>query len=108
MVAASSAADRGRDVQVPTSPQLGDVSADPTQAAAILLPILVVMDALVVKTYWGIFDRRALYLLLPGAVVGIGIGYLSAEAMNEHYMRILIGDIGLRIQHQHHDIGFLD
>jgi uncharacterized protein len=67
----------------------------PTQAAAILLPILVVMDALVVKAYWGVFDRRALYLLLPGALLGIGIGYLSAEAMNEHYMRILIGMLSL-------------
>jgi uncharacterized protein len=67
----------------------------PTQAAAILLPILVVMDALVVKAYWGVFDRRALNLLLPGALVGIGIGYLSVEAMNEHYMRILIGVLSL-------------
>ena len=67
----------------------------PTQAAAILLPILVVMDALVVKTYWGVFDKQALYLLLPGALVGIGIGYLTAEAMNEHYMRILIGVLSL-------------
>lgn len=67
----------------------------PTQAAAILLPILVVMDILVIKTYWGVFDRRALYLLLPGALVGVGVGYLSAEAMNEHYMRILIGVLSL-------------
>jgi len=67
----------------------------PTQAAAILLPILVVMDALVVKTYWGVFDRKALLLLLPAALVGIGIGYVSAEAMNEHYMRILIGVMSL-------------
>jgi uncharacterized membrane protein YfcA len=67
----------------------------PTQAAAILLPILVVMDVLVIKAYWGVFDRKALYLLLPGAVVGVGIGYLSAEVMNEHYMRILIGVLSL-------------
>ncbi|CAA0088229.1 Uncharacterised protein [Halioglobus japonicus] len=67
----------------------------PTQAAAILLPILVVMDMLVVKTYWGIFDRRALVLLLPGAMVGVTVGYFSAEAMNEHYMRILIGVLSL-------------
>ena len=67
----------------------------PTQAAAILLPILVVMDAFVVKTYWGVFDRRALRLLLPGALVGIAIGYATAEAMNEHYMRILIGALSL-------------
>jgi uncharacterized membrane protein YfcA len=67
----------------------------PTQAAAILLPILVIMDMLVVKTYWGLFDRRALTVLLPGAVVGIGLGYLSAESMNEHYMRLLIGSVSL-------------
>lgn len=67
----------------------------PTQAAAILLPILVVMDMLVVRTYWGVYDRGALLVLLPGAVVGIGIGYLSAEAMNEHYMRMLIGALSL-------------
>lgn len=67
----------------------------PTQAAAILLPILVVMDMLVVKTYWGIFDRRALILLLPGAMLGVTVGYFSAEAMNEHYMRVLIGVLSL-------------
>lgn len=31
----------------------------PVQAAAILLPILVVMDAVVVRTFWGNFDWRA-------------------------------------------------
>ena len=67
----------------------------PTQAAAILLPILVVMDAFVVKTYWGVFDRTALLYLLPGALLGILIGFLSADAMNEHYMRILIGVLAL-------------
>ena len=63
----------------------------PTQAAAILLPILVVMDAVVVRTYWGVFDRRALQLLLPGALVGIGLGFLTAGAMDDNYMRVLVG-----------------
>ena len=67
----------------------------PTQAAAILLPILVVMDVLVVKTYWGVFNKTALKYLLPPAVVGIGIGYLSAELMNDNYLRLLIGCISL-------------
>ena len=67
----------------------------PTQAAAILLPILVVMDAVVVKTYWGVFDGRALRLLLPGAVVGIGIGYVTADAMSDDYLRILVGLLSL-------------
>jgi uncharacterized membrane protein YfcA len=67
----------------------------PTQAAAILLPILVVMDVVVVKTYWGTFDRRALQLLMPPALLGIFAGYLFAEAMNEHYMRLLMGILAL-------------
>ncbi|RLA45144.1 MAG: sulfite exporter TauE/SafE family protein [Gammaproteobacteria bacterium] len=67
----------------------------PTQAAAILLPILVVMDVLAVRAYWGISDRRALHILLPGALVGVAIGYFTAEVMNEHYMRVLIGVISL-------------
>jgi uncharacterized membrane protein YfcA len=67
----------------------------PVQAAAILLPILVVMDAFVVKSYWGIFDRRALKLLLPGALCGVVIGYLSAEAMSEAWLRILVGLLAL-------------
>jgi uncharacterized membrane protein YfcA len=67
----------------------------PAKAAAILLPILVVMDVLVVKTYWGLFDRRALQLLLPGAVIGILIGYFLADTMNDSYMRILIGVLAL-------------
>lgn len=67
----------------------------PTRAAAILLPILVVMDVLVVKTYWGIYDRRALELLLPGAVLGTLLGYLSVGAMNDDYMRIMIGSLAL-------------
>lgn len=63
----------------------------PTQAAAIMLPILVAMDIFVLRTYWGLFDARALKLLLPGAMVGIALGYFTAEVMNEHYMRLLIG-----------------
>ncbi|MCX2980332.1 sulfite exporter TauE/SafE family protein [Halieaceae bacterium IMCC14734] len=63
----------------------------PTQAAAILLPILVVMDAQVVRTYWGHFDRRALRILLPGAMVGIALGYLSVGYMNDDHIRVVIG-----------------
>jgi uncharacterized membrane protein YfcA len=65
----------------------------PTQAAAILLPILVVMDAFVVKTYWGVYDRLALKLLLPGAMLGILLGYLTADAMSDDWMRVVIGII---------------
>jgi uncharacterized membrane protein YfcA len=67
----------------------------PTLAAAILLPILVVMDGLVLKTYWGLFDGRALRILLPGALVGIAVGYYSAHLVDEDMMRLIVGLISL-------------
>jgi uncharacterized membrane protein YfcA len=84
----------GGPVAVLTVPLMALVMP-PAQAAAIILPILVVMDALVVKTYWGVYDRTALKLLIPGALVGVLVGYLLAGAMNEHYLRILIGALSL-------------
>jgi len=67
----------------------------PAQAAAILLPILVVMDMVVVYSYRGHFDRTALRLLLPGAVLGLLAGYLLADAMNDTLMRLLVGVVAL-------------
>lgn len=67
----------------------------PAQAAAILLPILVVMDIFVVKTYWGHYDRHALRLLLPWALLGIVLGWLSVSIMNDDLLRVLIGLMSL-------------
>lgn len=67
----------------------------PAQAAAILLPILVVMDMVVVYSYRGQFDRRALELLLPGALLGIALGFVLAGVMNESLMRLLVGCVAL-------------
>jgi len=67
----------------------------PAQAAAILLPIIVVMDLVVIYSFRGHFDRRALKLLLPGALVGVLVGYLLADAMNDDVMRILVGTVAL-------------
>lgn len=67
----------------------------PTLAAGILLPILVVMDGLVIRTYWGVFDSRALRILLPGALVGIAMGYFTADLMSDDVMRLVVGVISL-------------
>ena len=67
----------------------------PAQAAAIMLPILVVMDFVVIYSFRGHFDRRALQLLLPGAMVGVLGGYLLADAMDDNVMRMLVGVVAL-------------
>lgn len=74
---------------------LMSILMSPSQAAAILLPILVVMDVFVLRTYWGKFDRTAVKILLPAALVGIGVGYLLAQGLSDSGMRIVIGVITL-------------
>lgn len=67
----------------------------PAQAAAILLPILIVMDMVVVYSYRGQFEARALRLLLPGALLGLLAGYLLANFVNDAMMRLLVGVVAL-------------
>lgn len=67
----------------------------PIQAAGIMLPILLVMDATSLYAYRGIYDKRNLMLLLPCAVVGILIGTLTAQFINDNWVRIIVGTIAI-------------
>lgn len=67
----------------------------PVQAAAILLPILVVMDVVVVRTFWGHFDWPALRRLLPGAVLGVVLGYYTVGLLDESALRLLVGIVAV-------------
>ncbi|MEZ5758469.1 MAG: sulfite exporter TauE/SafE family protein [Emcibacteraceae bacterium] len=64
---------------------------DPRQAAAIMLPILCVMDVFAVKAFWGKWDRKALISLVPGAVLGIVIGTITFRYLNADMIRIIVG-----------------
>ena len=67
----------------------------PVQAAGILLPILIASDAISLWTWWGSWDRRTLALMLPGAVLGIGIGWLTAAFVSDDAVRLIVGIIAL-------------
>jgi uncharacterized protein len=67
----------------------------PVQAAGILLPILLVSDAISLWTWWGSWDKRTLALMLPGAVVGIGVGWLTAAYVSDDAVRLIVGVIAL-------------
>src|SRR6188474_2908057 len=45
----------------------------PVQGAAILLPILVVMDIVSLWSWRGVYDRSILKSMMPGAMIGIGL-----------------------------------
>lgn len=62
-------------------------------AAAILLPLLIVCDVFAVAHYRRTFHRRSIKLLLPGAAVGIGVGaaFFGYFATNERVLQIGLG-----------------
>ncbi|MCX2725356.1 sulfite exporter TauE/SafE family protein [Roseibium salinum] len=67
----------------------------PLQAAGIMLPILIVMDAVALIAYKGRADWRSLSILLPAAVLGIGIGWATAAYVNDAFVILLIGIMSL-------------
>ncbi len=71
------------------------LAVPPVQAAAILLPILIVMDMVSLWAWRGFYDRRTLAILLPGAVIGIAIGWATATVVTEGHVRILVGLVAL-------------
>ena len=68
---------------------------NPVVAAGMLLPVYVVSDAFGVYTYRHAFDRRVLAIVLPGAIVGIGVGWATASIVPEPAVKLLVGVIGV-------------
>ncbi|MBZ9560277.1 MULTISPECIES: sulfite exporter TauE/SafE family protein [unclassified Modicisalibacter] len=67
----------------------------PVEAAGLLLPLLIVMDAFSVKAWWGRQDNREVKRLLPGMAVGVVIGTLTIGLLDEDLIRLLLGIISL-------------
>lgn len=63
----------------------------PLEAAAIMLPIMILQDAIAVWVYRKDFNRRILMLIIPGAVVGVGLGWLLAAHISDSAVRVLTG-----------------
>ena len=67
----------------------------PVQAAAIMLPILLAMDVSSIIAYRGKWDKRNLMILLPGAIIGIIIGALTAHLVNDDSIKLIVGSIAV-------------
>ena len=67
----------------------------PFRAAAILLPLLLVLDLLALFSFRGCFDRHQLRLLIPPALVGMGAAALVGHWLSDDGLRLLIGLICL-------------
>jgi uncharacterized membrane protein YfcA len=67
----------------------------PVQAAAILLPILCLMDVAAVWTWRGVYDRRMLIDMLPGSNAGNGLGWLTAALVTQDMVRLIVGAVAI-------------
>jgi uncharacterized membrane protein YfcA len=67
----------------------------PAQAAAIMLPVLCVLDLAGVRAYLWRWDRRALRILVPAGITGTVVGALTVSFMNDDWIRIFLGAVAL-------------
>ncbi len=71
------------------------MATSPVRAAAILLPILIVQDVVGIWAFRRAWDAGVLAWTLPGAVVGIALGYLFAAQVSETAVLGLVGTISV-------------
>ncbi len=66
-------------------------------AAAILLPLLIVADLFSLRHYWGVWDRHSLRTMIPGALIGIALGaaFFGFFSDNERMLKVGLGVISL-------------
>lgn len=67
----------------------------PVQAAAILLPILIVMDIVTLWTWRRHWDPKTLLIMVPGALIGIAIGWATAAWVTDPMIRLIVGVVAL-------------
>jgi uncharacterized membrane protein YfcA len=67
----------------------------PLQAAAILLPILIIQDAISIWVYRRDWSAWHLKVMLPGGMLGIAIAWALATQVSDAFVRLVIGAIGV-------------
>lgn len=71
------------------------LAVPPIQAAAILLPILCMMDMVSLWSWRGTYERPLLVSVLPGALVGLAIGWLTAALVTEGMIKLIVGIVAV-------------
>ena len=67
----------------------------PIRAAAILLPVLLIMDIVAIYIYWNKWDLKNIKIILPPAMIGILVGTITFSFTSEDSIRIIIGLIAI-------------
>jgi uncharacterized membrane protein YfcA len=67
----------------------------PVVAAGLLLPIYIASDGVGLWLYRREFSARNLQILVPAGLLGVGIGWMAAEAVSEEIVLLFVGFVGL-------------
>lgn len=73
----------------------------PVQAAAILLPILCLMDIFALRAFQGKWVGPELRILVPASLIGIGVGTLLFEYMSPAIIRLILGFVAITFTLNH-------
>lgn len=71
------------------------MSAPAIQAAAIMMPILLIMDAISCWAWRKTWSRENLIIMLPAGIAGTFVGYLTASVVSDAALRLIIGLLSL-------------
>ena len=71
------------------------LAVPPVEAAALMLPILIVQDVVGVWAFRREWDRRNLAIMLPASLLGVATGWFFAARLSEAAVTILVGFIAL-------------
>lgn len=71
------------------------LATSPVTAAGLLLPVYVVSDMFGLWAYRREFNARVIWIILPGALAGITLGWATATVVPEPLVTLTVGLIGL-------------
>ncbi|GGW93300.1 sulfite exporter TauE/SafE family protein [Alteromonas halophila] len=63
----------------------------PTIAVSLMLPVLLVMDMMSLRVWFGKQHNRSLLFLVPAGILGVIVGYQTFAAVNEDHIRMMLG-----------------
>ena len=62
----------------------------PQFALAVMMPILIVMDMIIIWHYRNSWDRSIVLMLIPGAILGVIIGAMTFHYMNADIIKFIV------------------
>jgi uncharacterized protein len=80
---------------------LMSLTISPIQVVGIVLPVFLLSDVVAVTSWRRSFDFGLLKVMVPGAVIGAGVGWIAAAVAGENFIRILVGILSLSIAYHY-------